>query len=71
MSGTGIHSKRIPFINLAFYDVLFTLIGAIIIAWLNNKLTIKTTMYYTLILWALGIFLHLIFCVKTPITNLI
>jgi hypothetical protein len=62
---TGIHSTRI--LGLAFYDILFTVIAAFIYAYYYNK--VKNTIKYTITLWIIGIIMHLIFCVKTPITK--
>lgn len=68
---TGIHSTRI--LGLAFYDILFTIIAAYIYAYTYNKNEFITsnTIKYTIILWMIGILFHLLFCVKTPITNFI
>jgi hypothetical protein len=65
--GTGIHSTR--FFGLAFYDILFTVIGAVV---LSKYYYTEFTWYYILgILLIIGKLFHLLFCVKTPITNLI
>jgi hypothetical protein len=62
---TGIHSYRIPVLNIAFFDLFFTIIGAIA---LGHYL--KLDWYYVLlILLVLGEILHIAFCVKTPITS--
>lgn len=62
---TGIHSYRI--FGLAFFDTFFTLIGALLI----QKYYYPQYKWYTLffILLVLGEMFHLLFCVKTPITN--
>ena len=63
--GKGIHSYR--FFNLAIVDVISTIIGAYLISYFY-----KISFTYTLIiLFALGIFLHHIFCVKTTIDKLL
>ena len=63
--GQGIHSFRIY--GIAVADVLMTIIGAWLIAWLE-----KWNFLYTLIgLFLLGIILHRIFCVRTTIDKLV
>lgn len=63
--GQGIHSFR--FFGVAIADVLMTIVGAYIIS-----LFTKWNYIYTLIcLFALGIFLHRIFCVRTTIDKLL
>jgi hypothetical protein len=64
---TGLHSYR--FLGIAFVDVFFTLIGAILL----SKLDVfkKYPWYYIFIaLVVIGELFHLAFCVKTPITSL-
>jgi hypothetical protein len=57
----GIHSYRI--LDLAFVDILQTILGALLISYLFN-----ISFLYTLIcLFVLGIILHRIFCVRTTI----
>ena len=61
----GIHSHR--FIGLAIVDVIFTIIGAMIISYFS-----KGSFIYTLIfLFLLGIILHRLFCVRTTIDKLL
>lgn len=61
----GIHSYRL--FGLAIVDVVFTIIGAIIISYFS-----KRTFIFTLIfLFLLGIMLHRLFCVKTTIDKLL
>jgi hypothetical protein len=64
--GKGIHSYRIC--NIAVVDVLLTILGAFVI-----HLLIPTYNYYFILtlLFVLGIFLHRLFCVKTPIDKLL
>ena len=63
--GKGIHSYR--FAGLAVADVLLTIIGALFLSFL-----FRWNFAYTLIgLFALGIFLHHIFCVRTTIDKLL
>lgn len=79
MSNTCIHSIRIttdyPFITkngkgLAFYDILFTIIGAALIVYIMyKKIDIYKVLYVITILYILGVILHLKFEIKTPITN--
>ena len=60
--GQGIHSYRI--FNIAYVDVLFTIIGAYIIYLFFPKIN-----YFVILisLFILGIILHKIFCVRTTI----
>jgi hypothetical protein len=60
--GQGIHSYRI--FNIAYVDVLFTIIGAYIIYLFLPKIN-----YFVILisLFILGIILHKIFCVRTTI----
>ena len=60
--GQGIHSYRI--FNIAIVDVLLTILGAFII-----HLFIPEYNYclILLLLFILGIILHRLFCVRTPI----
>ena len=61
----GIHSYR--FLGLAIADVIMTIIAAIPIAYV-----FKTSfMYAALSLFALGIILHRLFCVRTTIDKLL
>ena len=61
----GIHSYRL--FDVAIIDVIFTVIGAIIISYFS-----KRSFIYTLIfLFLLGIILHRLFCVKTTIDKLL
>jgi len=64
---TGIHSYR--FFGLAFFDIFFTLLGALLI----QKYYYQEYKWYFVffILLVLGEIFHLLFCVKTPITSLI
>lgn len=64
--GKGIHSYRIC--NIAIVDVLLTLLGAFII-----HLFIPKYNYFLILtlLFILGIFLHRLFCVKTPLDKLL
>ena len=60
--GEGIHSYRI--FNIAIVDVLFTILGAYVI-----KLFTPNYHFFIilLILFIIGIILHHLFCVRTPI----
>ena len=61
--GEGVHKYRLW--NMPVVDVLATIIGAFILAKLFNM-----SFLHTLIgLFVLGIFLHWLFCVKTPVTE--
>lgn len=67
--GTGTHSIRI--FTLAFFDILFTLIGSFIITFLFLKPTFYSFVFVFISLVILGIILHWLFCVKTKLNNLI
>jgi hypothetical protein len=60
----GIHSYR--FMDIAIMDVLFTFIGALLIAY-YFKLNIIVVF---IILIILGTLIHYIFCVETTITKM-
>jgi hypothetical protein len=64
--GQGIHSYRI--FNIAIVDVLLTILGAFII-----HLFLPKYNYFLILilLFILGIILHRLFCVKTPIDKLL
>ena len=59
--GMGIHSYR--FLNMAIADIIMTLIGS----WLISYFFKLPFLWVTVILFALGIFLHRIFCVRTTV----
>jgi hypothetical protein len=63
--GTGVHSVRI--FGLALFDILLTIIGA----WFIRKRLYPKTPYYKVLFWffVLGELLHVLFCVKTTISN--
>jgi len=63
--GEGIHSYRI--FNIAIIDVLLTIIGAFIIAWITGY----NIRYVLPALFILGIILHRAFCVRTTIDKLL
>jgi hypothetical protein len=60
--GQGIHSYRI--FNIAIVDVLLTILGAFIIHLFLPKYNYFLIL---LLLFILGIILHRLFCVRTPI----
>ena len=63
--GKGIHSYRL--FGVAIADVIMTIIGAYILAYI-----FKWSFIYTLItLFILGIVLHRLFCVRTTIDKLL
>ena len=63
----GIHSYRIG--NIAIMDVIFTIILAIIIYYMND---FKFRFEYILaFLFILGIILHRIFCVRTTVDKIL
>jgi hypothetical protein len=71
---TGIHSVRV--FNIAIFDVLATiLVGVllhqyIIVEWLEMSSSIKLWMVLVF-LFALGIFLHRLFCVRTTVDKIL
>ena len=63
--GKGPHKYR--FMNIAIIDVAFTIIAAYIISWF-------TKWNFCIILagsFALGIFFHILFCVRTTVDKLL
>lgn len=69
---TGIHSTRIPGIDLALFDVLPTIILAFVI-WLiatNRKSYIKLLLI-TVLLFIFAVLVHYIFCVDTQLNKYI
>lgn len=64
--GKGIHSYRI--LNIAIVDVLFTIIGAIIIHYFFPKYNFICILLF---LFIAGIILHRLFCVRTTIDKLL
>lgn len=61
----GIHSYRL--FGLAIVDVVFTIIGAMIISYFSKRSFIFTLIF----LFLLGIMLHRLFCVRTTIDKLL
>jgi hypothetical protein len=61
VSGQGIHSYRI--FNIAYMDVIMTLIGSIFLAWLLKWNYVKTIVG----MFILGIIVHKLFCVRTTV----
>lgn len=59
--GAGIHSYR--FLNLAIADIVMTLIAS----WLISYFYKLPFLLVSVVLFALGIFLHRIFCVRTTV----
>lgn len=63
--GQGIHSYR--FMGVAIADVIMTILGAIVIAWIFGW-----NVWLTMIgFFALGIVMHHMFCVKTTMDTLL
>ena len=68
---TGIHTVRI--FNIAIFDVLFTIIGGILIQFFLLRVFsfyIDLTLVL-IILFSLGILLHRLFCVRTTIDKIL
>ena len=61
----GIHSYRL--FGVAIIDVIMTIIGAYLISYFFKY----SFLYTTIFLFALGIFLHHMFCVKTTVDKLL
>ena len=64
--GQGVHSYRI--FNIAVFDVIGTIIGALILYFLYNKISFWC---YLLALFVLSIILHRLFCVRTTIDKIL
>ena len=62
--GEGAHSYRI--VNIAYIDVIFT----VIMAWVISKLFTLSFGYTLIIVFLLGIVMHRAFCVRTTIDKL-
>ena len=56
-----VHSYRI--FNIAYVDVIMTIVGSLLLAWLNKWSYIKTIIG----MFILGIILHRMFCVRTTV----
>lgn len=63
--GKGPHSYRI--FNIAYVDVLFT----VVFAWIISLVSNLSFAYTLIILFLLGIIMHRLFCVRTTIDKLI
>jgi len=63
--GEGAHSIR--FLNIAIVDLVFTIIGALLISYFTNT----NFFIIFLILMLMAIILHRLFCVNTTINKLI
>ena len=69
-AGTGAHALRDPIFGLAVVDIAATVVLALIV-W---QFVLKRRHNFFLVffgLWAVGVALHLLFCVHTPITDII
>ena len=64
---TGVHSIRIPVLDIALFDTVLTFVAA----WFLQKAFFHETSYLTvlLIFAILGEILHVLFCVKTRVTG--
>ena len=69
--GTGIHELRL--FNIAIMDVLFTIIGSIIISKFIkiSYHPILNIIIISLFFFLLGILLHRLFCVKTTLDKIL
>ena len=61
----GIHSHRI--FNIAYVDVMMTIIGALLLAWAMKWNYLKTIVG----MFILGIIIHRMFCVRTTLDKLL
>ena len=69
--GTGVHNLRL--FNIAVVDVLFTIIGSVIIAQfikISSKPILNIAMI-SLFFFLLGILLHRFFCVRTTVDKML
>ncbi len=69
--GEGLHKYRI--LNISIFDTVLTFVGAFIIYLLFNKL-FKTDINYFIylgMLFALGILVHRLLCVRTTIDKML
>ena len=64
--GEGLHSYRI--MNIAIVDLLFTIIGGILLCWFFPKTSCTLNIVGLLIT---GIILHHLFCVRTTIDRIL
>lgn len=66
--GVGVHKKRIPILNIAFIDTLFTFIGA----WIIYKY-FKFKSYWKVlgVVFIIGIIVHRLFCVNTQLNKML
>lgn len=58
--GQGVHSYR--FLGSALFDYVATIVGAVIL----SKVTGIPIVLTTILLFVLGIILHMAFCLRTP-----
>ena len=63
----GLHALRIPLIDVAFWDVVGTLLIAVLIAHILKTNVVSTV----LIAFLLGCAAHIVFCVPTTVTRFI
>ena len=72
---TGIHSLRIPIIDVGFYDVLFTILLGLFISVIPilffNTNTKKTIILSQIFVFLSGIIIHRLFCVRTRVDKLL
>lgn len=61
----GIHKLRIPYVDLAFYDVLATFL----LAYAISKLTKKNYWEILVIVFLVSVVLHQLFCVSTTVNK--
>ena len=62
---TGLHSYRIPIINLALVDVIFTIITSFLISYYFNYVF----WFVLLIIMVIAILIHKLFCVDTALNK--
>jgi hypothetical protein len=67
---TGLHTWRVPFIDLAAVDIFLTFMGAIGVAlYVTTHNRCCATLMIFGLFWFLGTMLHIIFCVHTPLVD--
>jgi hypothetical protein len=64
--GEGIHSARIPGLNISFVDTLLTFIGAY---YIQKHFPQFSYLQVLIAFFILGEILHILFCVKTEISK--
>ncbi len=64
----GVHALRAPLVDLALWDIVGTLVIALLVSWRYRTVPVWGA-FLALFVFATG--LHLLFCVETPITSML